>query len=730
MQSFSDGIYLALPGDSDANEFVQQINEKVNREGIKIDGEKYSVMFSIAKKSYALLRDDGEVVVKGGGLKSRATEPFLTEFISVGLLCLLNGDVIGLRDAWSNAVSKIQDGTISVEEISKTTRLSKSVVEYQAGHKSTQPQFEAAMASDRTDLKEGDLVSYYRCSDGWKLASEFDGDCDVKHYMKRLKQTAKRFEKGFTSTDFAALFGVDGNLLDKVVDVIRPQFRIVEAENKPWIELAHGIKLNKADSNYKIDRNGSWVEFDDAIAIDDFREKHNNIDLYCSQLAVMAPSEPVGDLSQHPRMGDFWLEFEGSKEDEKIMMQALEAAHLSYDVVEQLFGCSASIKYRYNGGKSLYLYVPMAVFEKEPTYNLHEKYKMVAQEIVSELPEELQTIPDISIYSADRLLRLEGSIYPDGCYDVVVPTELIIAENWDAIVALSQEEPVDNASEQKTELNHKASKRYKKLTKDVSDNPPKKAKLGKRKLKRKQARKFWEDHFGCLEIPCVSALARAAADGESIGFEGRNKLILESHHAGVDENTICELFLKNGDPHRYGVLEDDTRPDANPCGYRLRDVFNPFKDTIPDFDPSCKYFPQFCDPVICYRGEEFRSNEKFQQLAFDEFLGRGRNDLGAVMANDDVFATGVVTIVDASMSSGKTYLIALKGRDLTSSGYTVMGLGPNHDACSKIFEELECKHGGVSGNVIAVHLYCRNCLYRRNCLNLCGLRMASHGYPF
>ncbi len=40
IEADTDGIYLALPGDSDANEFVQQINEKVNREGIKIDGEK------------------------------------------------------------------------------------------------------------------------------------------------------------------------------------------------------------------------------------------------------------------------------------------------------------------------------------------------------------------------------------------------------------------------------------------------------------------------------------------------------------------------------------------------------------------------------------------------------------------------------------------------------------------------------------------------------------------
>jgi len=61
------------------------------------------------------------------------------------------------------------------------------------------------------------------------------------------------------------------------------------------------------------------------------------------------------------------------KQDEDKMMQALKAAHLSYDIVENLFGCSKAIGYRYNGGYSIYLFIPMSVFESEPTYNLHAK---------------------------------------------------------------------------------------------------------------------------------------------------------------------------------------------------------------------------------------------------------------------------------------------------------------------------------------------------------------------
>jgi len=127
IEADTDGIYLALPDNADVHEFIKTINEKVNREGIKIDGDEYATMFSIAKKSYALLTTDGKIIVKGGGLKSRDTEPFLTSFLSCGLECLLRDDVSGLRNAWESAVNRIRDGTAEVEEIVKITKLSQSV---------------------------------------------------------------------------------------------------------------------------------------------------------------------------------------------------------------------------------------------------------------------------------------------------------------------------------------------------------------------------------------------------------------------------------------------------------------------------------------------------------------------------------------------------------------------------------------------------------------------------
>ena len=180
IEADTDGIYLALPDNADVSEFIKEINRKVNREGIKIDGEEYASMFSIAKKHYALL-GDGKIIVKGTGLKSRATEPFLTEFLATGLEHLLRYDIDSLRNAWNATVDKIRGGNIDVAEISKMTKLNRSVADYQLKHKVRQPHYEAAITTGRTDLKAGTRVEYYKTRNGWQLSSEYKGDHDDRH---------------------------------------------------------------------------------------------------------------------------------------------------------------------------------------------------------------------------------------------------------------------------------------------------------------------------------------------------------------------------------------------------------------------------------------------------------------------------------------------------------------------------------------------------------------------
>nr|MBC8228905.1 ribonuclease H-like domain-containing protein [bacterium] len=427
IEADTDGVYLQLPTNASEEEFIKAINSKITHEGVVIDGESYTAMFSIGMKNYALVapsfvalfpsekprlshpedgspdfptqnlekacpraeRRDGKIIIKGAGLKASDLEPAFADFLKEGLAYLLKGDIKGLRACYENQVEGIRNEMIFIEQLAKTTRLSKSVTEYQRDHKATQPHYEALIAASITDLKKDATVSYYKAKDGWKLTKEYNRDpsassgqaLDQYHYINRLDQTTRRFEKAFSRTDFHTLFNPEPDLFAGATSIIKPTWRYVQQESKEWIELAHGIKLNKSDPKYKVSRH-NWVEVDDTASISAFREQFESVDIYKSALSVLSVTEPSGDLSQYPRCGDFFMEFEGDKDDKDRQARTIKAAYLAYNIINDLFGCADAITYRHNGGgKSLYLFIPMKYFETSAVYNLNLKYKVVAEKI-------------------------------------------------------------------------------------------------------------------------------------------------------------------------------------------------------------------------------------------------------------------------------------------------------------------------------------------------------------
>jgi len=716
IEADTDGVYLRLPPElakdhAKEDEFIKAINSKITHEGVVSDGETYEAMFSIGMKNYALF-DDGKLIIKGAGLKASDLEPAFADFLKEGLAYLLSGDIKGLRACYENLVEGIRTETIFIEQLSKTTRLSKSVTEYQKDHKATQPHYEALIAAGITDLKKDATVSYYKARGGWKLTKEYNNDLDQYHYLNRLDQTTLRFEKAFSKTDFHTLFNSEPDLFSGATSIIKPTWRYVSresGENKEWIELAHGIKIANVDPTYKVERH-VWVEAFNPAEISAFCEKNEHVDIYKSALTVLSPTEPRGDLSQYPRKGDFFMEFEGSREDKDRNLRAIKAAHEAYEIIDELFGCSDAITYRHNGGgKSLYLFIPMNYFEKtEGVYNLNLKYKVIAKAITEKLPYELQDIPDLTLYdNPDRLLRLPESIYPDGGYDVEIEKELIFSEDWNAIIEYSKKLPKDaspSAEATNPEPTQQTIIAYAEMTKEVKDSPPKgKATIStKKRVKRKQARRFWNEHFKDAQAPCVVKLAEAVASQESIGFEGRNKLIWECYQGGYSEATIVDLFLAYGDPTRYGVLEEN--PDT-PNGYRLKARFNPFRnDNLSMMDPKCEKVTQWCDWVNCYRAERFRKREQHEQLSFSEFRERGRTFLQEAIDDDKNYSVDFLTAIDGSMAAGKTYQIARQSIELTKSEHPTTILAPTHSACSKALSEVK-KLGGPGDTVVCVHVF-------------------------
>ena len=72
--------------------------------------------------------------------------------------------------------------------------------------------------------------------------------------------------------------------------------------------------------------------------------------------------------------------------------------------------------------------------------------------------------------------------------------------------------------------------------------------------------------------PCVEIIRDRIKEGESIGFDGRNKYISESLKIGFDQDWIVDSFLQFPDPYRYGVLERDVETES---GYRINEQYSP-----------------------------------------------------------------------------------------------------------------------------------------------------------
>ena len=72
----------------------------------------------------------------------------------------------------------------------------------------------------------------------------------------------------------------------------------------------------------------------------------------------------------------------------------------------------------------------------------------------------------------------------------------------------------------------------------------------------------------------MESLRQAIHNGDTIGFDGRNKFISEAANIGKDEDWIVETFLQDPDPFKYGVIERDGRENPNPSGYKLIDAFS------------------------------------------------------------------------------------------------------------------------------------------------------------
>ncbi len=203
----TDGIYFVPPEKIDIDELQKGLAKELPP-GIEVEfDEQFEAMFSYKAKNYALLTKDGDVIIKGGALKSRGLEKFQRVFLEEMIKLIMEGrsDAIPrLRDQFEK---KIRNREWKIDMLMKTDTLQDSLEKYRAkiagSARNRAAAYELALASGRA-YKPGDHVSYYIRStpkkapayEAARLASAFDPqnrDENVDYYVAKLDELVKKF---------------------------------------------------------------------------------------------------------------------------------------------------------------------------------------------------------------------------------------------------------------------------------------------------------------------------------------------------------------------------------------------------------------------------------------------------------------------------------------------------------------------------------------------------------
>src|SRR3977135_3967221 len=105
----TDGIYFVPPDKIDIDDLQKGLAKELPK-GIEVEfDEQFDAMFSYKAKKYALFTRDGEVIIKGGALKSRGLEKFQRVFLEEMIKLLMEGRPEAIPQLRDDFEKKIRD---------------------------------------------------------------------------------------------------------------------------------------------------------------------------------------------------------------------------------------------------------------------------------------------------------------------------------------------------------------------------------------------------------------------------------------------------------------------------------------------------------------------------------------------------------------------------------------------------------------------------------------------
>src|SRR5213593_3556298 len=203
----TDGIYFVPPENIDVDDLQKDLAKELPP-GIDVEiDEQFDAMFSYKAKNYALLTKNGDVIIKGGALKSRGLEKFQRVFLEEMIKLIMEGKpeaITGLRNGFER---KIRNREWNIDMLMKTDTLQDSLDKYRSkiagSARNRAAAYELSLASGRS-YKPGDQISYYikatpkkvPAYEAARLATDFDPqnrDENIDYYIAKLDDLVKKF---------------------------------------------------------------------------------------------------------------------------------------------------------------------------------------------------------------------------------------------------------------------------------------------------------------------------------------------------------------------------------------------------------------------------------------------------------------------------------------------------------------------------------------------------------
>ena len=166
-------------------------------------------MFSYKAKNYALLTRDGEVIIKGGALKSRGLEKFQRVFLEEMIKLLMEGKPEAIqRSARTTSSARSANAKWPIEMLMKTDTLQDSLEKYRAKDRRLRPQPRRRLRAragqwPRLQTRRANQLLHQRhAEEGRRLRSrearlsDFDPqnrDENVDYYVAKLDELVKKF---------------------------------------------------------------------------------------------------------------------------------------------------------------------------------------------------------------------------------------------------------------------------------------------------------------------------------------------------------------------------------------------------------------------------------------------------------------------------------------------------------------------------------------------------------